>query len=68
MADKRVLSIEELFDAIQRIHLQINHVRRIGLYKLLTQEYSGITEKAFNIFLEGCEVCQLRRLEKALSV
>ena len=32
MADKRVLSIEELFDAIQKIHLQLNHVRRIGVY------------------------------------
>ena len=68
MPDKRVLSVEELFDFIQRIHLQFNHVRRIGLYKRISQEYHGITEKACKIFLQGCEECHPGRLERVLSL
>ena len=55
MPDKRVLYIDEMYDVLLRIHLEKNHVRRIGLYKRLSQEFHGITEKACNIFLQGCE-------------
>ena len=68
MPDKRVLSVEELFDVIQRIHLQLNHVRRIGLYKRISQEYHGITEKACKIFLQGCEECHLRKARKSIKL
>ena len=67
MPDTRVLSVEELFDVIQRIHLQLNHVRRIGLYKRISQEYHGITEKACKIFLQGCEECHLRKARKSIK-
>ena len=53
MPDKRVLSIDEMYDVLLRIHLEQNHVRRIGLYKRVSQGFHGITEKTFreaNIF------------------
>ena len=50
MPDKRVLSIDELYDVLHKIHLEQNHVRRIGLYKRVSQEFHGITEKACNLF------------------
>ena len=67
MPDKRVLSIDEMYYVLLRIHLVKNHVRRIGLYKRVSQEFYGITEKACNIFLQGCEECHLRKAKKKSS-
>ena len=67
MPDKRVLSIDEMYDVLLRTHLEKNHVRRIGLYKRLSQEFHGITEKACNIFLQGCEECHLRKAKKSIK-
>ena len=67
MPDKRVLSIDELYDVLHRIHLEQNHVRRIGLYKRVSQEFHGITEKACNLFLQGCEECHLRKAKKSIK-
>ena len=49
MPDKQVLSIDEMYDILHRIHLEKNNVRRIGLYKRVSQEFHGITEKAGNL-------------------
>ena len=65
--DKRVLSIEEQYDIIQRVHLEHNHVRRDGLHKRLVQEYHGITEKACVLFLASCEECHLRKANKSVK-
>ena len=67
MPDKRLLSIDELYDVLHRIHLEQNHVRRIGLYKRVTQEFHGITEKICNVFLQGCEECHLRKAKKSIK-
>ena len=67
MPDKRVLSIDEMYDVLLRIHLEQNHVRRIGLYKRVSQEFHGITEKTCNIFLQGCEECHLRKAKKSIK-
>ena len=67
MPDKRVLSIDEMYDVLLRIHLEQNHVRRIGLYKRVSQEFHGITEKACNNFLQGCEECHLRKAKKNIN-
>ena len=67
MPDKRVLSIDETYDVLLRIHLEQNHVRRIGLYKRVSQEFHGITEKTCNIFLQGSEECHLRKAKKSIK-
>ena len=67
LPDKRVLSIDEMYDVLLRIHLEQNHVRRIGLYKRMSQEFHGITEKTCNIFLQGCEECHLRKAKKSIK-
>ena len=66
MPDKKVLSIDELY-VIHWIHLEQNHVRRIGLYKRVSQEIHGIIEKICNIFLQGCEECHLRKAKKCMK-
>ena len=67
LPDKRVLSIDEMYDVLLRIHQEQNHVRRIGLYKRVSQEFHGITEKACNIFLQCCEECHLRKAKKNIK-
>ena len=42
-------------------------MRRIGLYKYVSQEFHGITEKVCNIFLQGCEECHLRKAKKSIK-
>ena len=42
-------------------------MRRIGLYKRVSQEFHGITKKACNIFLQGCEECHLRKAKKNIN-
>ena len=59
--DKRILSIEEMYDTILRVHIEHNHVRRDGLHKRLSEEYHGVTEKACVLFLANCEECHLER-------
>ena len=54
MPNKQVMSIDEMYDVLLRIHLDQNQVRRIDLYKRVSQEFHGITEKTCNIFLLGC--------------
>ena len=56
MPDKRVLSVDEF---LGQIHLQQNHVMRIGLYKRVSRKFHGITENVCNIFLQGCKVLHL---------
>ena len=64
---KRVLAIEELYDIMLRTHIEHNHVRKKGLYKRLSREYHGVTEKACNIFLQSCEECHLRKSKKSIK-
>ena len=67
MHDKRVLLIDEMYDVLLNINLEQNHVMRIGLYKRVSQEFHGITEKTCNIFLQGCEECHLRKAKKSIK-
>ena len=53
---------------MHRTHLEQNHVRKVGVYKRLYREYHGVTEKACNMFLQGCEECHLRRSKKSKSL
>ena len=46
----RVLSIDELYDVVHKIHLELNHARRNELYMCVSQEFHRITEKACNLF------------------
>ena len=65
--DKRILSIEEMYDTILRVHIEHNHVRRDGLHKRLSEEYHGVTEKACVLFLANCEECHLRKAKKSVK-
>ena len=67
MPDKRVLSIDEMYDVLLRIHLEQNYLRRIGLYKRVSQEFHGITEKNCNTLFHGCEECHLRKAKKSIK-
>ena len=66
-SDKRVLAIEDIYDVLLRTHIEHNHVRKLGLYKCVSGLYHGITEKACNIFLQGCEECHLRKAKKSVE-
>ena len=37
--DKRILSIEKMYDTILRVHIEHNHVRRDGCHKRLLEQY-----------------------------
>ena len=41
-----MLSIEEMYDTILRVHIQHYHVRRDSLHKRFPEEYHGVTEEA----------------------
>ena len=42
-------------------------MRKIVLYKRVSQEFHGITEKVCNIFLRGCEEFHLRKAKKSIK-
>ena len=65
--DKRILSIEEMYGTILRVHIEHNHVRRDGLHKRLAEEYHGVTEKACVLFLASCAECHLRKANKSVK-
>ena len=66
-SDKRVLAIEDIYDVLLCTHIEHNHVRKLGLHKCVSGLYHGITEKACNIFLQGCEECHLRKVKNSVK-
>ena len=65
--DKRVLAIEDLYEVLRRTHIEHYHVRKLGLHECLYEKYHGVTEKACNLFLQGCEECHLRKSKKSVK-
>ena len=65
--DKRILSIEEMYDTMLRVHIEHNHVRRDGLHKRLLEEYHGDRESVCSLLgklrrvssAKGKEICEI---------
>ena len=65
---KRVLSTEELFDTLERLHkVEGDHPGRTRLYKRASQEFYGVTERVCGIFVKICVVCHLKKSKKSLK-
>ena len=65
---KRVLSTEELFDTLERLHkFEGDHTGRTRLYKRASQEFYGVTERVCGIFVKTCIVCHLKKVKKSLK-
>ena len=65
---RRVVSTDELFDTLERLHkIEADHTGRTRLYKRASQEFYGITEKICGIFVKTCPVCYLKKSKKSLK-
>ena len=65
---RRVLALEEMFDTLDRNHkVDGNHTGRTKLYKRVSQELYGVTEKICNLFVKTCPVCHLKKAKKSLK-
>ena len=61
-AAKRVLSTEELFEKLEGLHkVEGDHTGRTRLYKRASEEFYGITEWIYAIFVKTCQVCYLKK-------
>ena len=65
--NRRVLPIEDIYETIERLHIELDHCGRTGLYKRISQEFHGITEKICHMFISHCELCQLKKYKKPLK-
>jgi len=71
VGDKRVVIYEELFDILQRSHVEnTGHGGRDIMYKDLASSFYGISTKAINIYIKMCGDCELKkaRVRKSLVV
>ena len=65
---KRVLSTEELFDTLERLHkVEGDHPGRSRLDKRASQEFYGVTERVCGILVKTCIVCHLNKSNKSLK-
>ena len=65
---RRVLSTDDLFDTLERLHkFEADHTGRTRLYKRASQEFYGVTEKICGIFVKTCSVCYLKKSKKSLK-
>ena len=61
---KRVVAIEEIFEKLDQLHqTEGKHFGRTKLYKYVTQQYYGITEKICGLFVSTCKTCHLKNPE-----
>ena len=49
--NKRVVALEDLYDAIKKVHIDQNHSGRPDLYKRISSELHGMTEKICQLFV-----------------
>ena len=65
---KRVVAIEEIFEKLDQLHqAEGKHFGRTKLYKYVTQQYYGITEKICGSFVSTCKTCHLKKARKSLK-
>ena len=65
---RRVLSTDDLFDTLERLHkVEADHTGRTRLYKRASQEFFGVTEKICGIYVKTCSVCYLKKSKKSIK-
>ena len=65
--NKRVVAMEDMFDAIRKVHIDQNHCGRTGPYKRISLELHGVTEKICQLFVSHCKICQLKKSRKSIK-
>ena len=66
---RKVLSTDDLFDTLERLHkFEADYTCRTRLYKRVSQEFYGVTEKMCGIFVKTCLVCYLKKYKLLKSV
>ena len=59
--NKRVVALEDLYDAIKKVHIDQNHSGRTGFYKRISSELHGVTEKIYLLFVSHFKIRQLQK-------
>lgn len=60
------LTVDEIYDVIETIHIAIGHGGRDKLRKETGKNYANITVSMINLFLSLCEVCNCKKRKRSL--
>lgn len=61
---KHYLSADELYDAIDAVHVEVGHGGRDKMLSETSKIYANVTKEMICLFLSMCEVCQQKKNKK----